>query len=229
DGTASRQMTLHPGTGVPIAYHSAHGTHYTLFDSRFNLIGLTDTGGNLLESYRYKSFGQPRIFGQSGAAVSSSALGAEPVFGGQRYLSEAGLYLSKRRLMNPVDGVFLSADPKGYQDSSSLYVYAGQDPVNNIDPNGDVIPFIVADLVIGGALAGAGYSAYDAYHNPNKYEGWQGSLRILGNVFGGAAIGGISIVAGEAVLAAGGTGIFATGTGATATSLTATQTFALYG
>jgi hypothetical protein len=48
-------------------------------------------------------------------------------------------------------------------------------------------------------------------------------------VFGGAAIGGLAIVGGEAVLIAGGTGIFATGTGAAATSLTATQAFALYG
>ncbi|MDA3835610.1 MAG: RHS repeat-associated core domain-containing protein [Spirochaetales bacterium] len=229
NGVASRHITIHPVSGVPIAYHTAANTYYTLFDSRFNLTGLLDTNGNLLETYRYKSFGVPQVFDSVGAIIDSSALGVEPIFGGQRYLSTTGLYLSKRRLMNPVNGVFLSGDPSGYQDSSSLYVYAAQDPINNIDPNGDIIPFIVAAFVIGGALAGAGYSTYDAYHNPNKYEGWQGSARVLGNVFGGAAIGGIAVVGGELVLAAGGTGIFATGTGLTATSLTATQTFVLYG
>ena len=39
--------------------------------------------------------------------------------------------------MNPSNGVFLSPDPKGYVDSSSLYVYAGQDPINNIDQHGE--------------------------------------------------------------------------------------------
>ena len=127
--------------------------------------------------------------------------------------------------MNPGNGSFMNSDPKGYVDSASLYTYSGQDPINNIDPNGEVIPFIVAAFVIGGALAGAGYSAYDAYHHPDRYEGWGGTARIFGNVFGGAAIGGLAIIGGEAVLAAGGTGIFATGWGAAATSLTASQTF----
>jgi hypothetical protein len=67
---------------------------------------------------------------------------------------------------------------------------------------------------------------YDAYHNPNRYEGATGTLRVFGQVFGGAAIGGLAVLGGEAVLALGGTGIFATGT---ATTLTATQTFVLYG
>ena len=122
NGIASRQITLHPVTGVPIAYHSAQGTHYTLFDSRFNLIGLIDINGDLLETYRYKSFGLPQIFDNSGSVISSSAFGAEPIFGGQKYLSGIGLYLSKKRLMNPTNGLFSSGDPKGYKDSSALYV-----------------------------------------------------------------------------------------------------------
>lgn len=226
NGVASRQISMHPVTGVPIAYHSNLGTHYTLFDSRFNLIGLMDTNGDLLETYRYKSFGLPQVFDNAGSVIPASAFGTEPVFGGQRYLSNTGFYLSKRRLMNPVNGVFLSGDPKGYEDSSSLYVYAAQNPIDNIDPNGEIIPFIIAAFVIGGAVAGAGYSVYDAYHHPSRYEGWQGSLRVFGNVFGGAAIGAVAIVGGEAVLAAGGTGIFASGTGA---ALTASQSFVLYG
>jgi RHS repeat-associated protein len=228
-GIAARQITLHPVTGIPIAFHSASGTHYSLFDNRFNLIALLDDNGSLIESYRYKSFGQPQIFDNAGTPLSNSSIGIQPVFGGQIFLSESKLYLSKKRLMNPVNGSFLTLDPKGYVDSSSLYIYSGQDPINNIDPNGEIIPFIVAAFVIGGAVAGAGYSAYDAYHHPDKYEGLGGTARIIGNVFGGAAIGGLAIVGGELVLAAGGTGIFATGTGAAVTSLTASQSFLLYG
>ncbi|TCC94313.1 hypothetical protein EZ428_05945 [Pedobacter frigiditerrae] len=227
NGTAQRQITLHPGTGVPIAYHTALGTHYTLFDSRNNLIGLAEVGGNLVETYRYQSFGAPTLFNATGVAITNSAFGIEPIYGGQRYLATSGLYLSKRRLMNPVNGLFLSIDPKGYADSSSLYGYAAQDPINNIDPNGAIIPFIVAAFVIGGALLGAGYSVYDATEHPDRYEGAAGVWRPLANTFGGAIIGGAAVVGGEMVLAVGGTGIFATG--ATTTSLTASQAFVLYG
>jgi RHS repeat-associated protein len=226
-GSPQRQLTLHPVTGVPIAYHNSSGTYYALVDGRFNLIGLLDVNANLVETYRYQPFGAPAIFDAAGASRANSAFGVQPVFGGQRYLANVGLYLSKRRLMDPRHGLFLAPDPKGYVDSPTLYAYAAQDPIDNIDPNGDIIPFIIAAFVIGGALAGAGYSIYDAYHNPSKYEGAGGALRVLGNVFAGAAIGGVAVVAGEAVLAAGGAGIFATGTGAA--SLTATQTFVLYG
>lgn len=226
---AARQFTRLPGTGVPIAYHTAGATRYTLFDSRSNLIGLADSAGTLLETYRYRPFGVPEVYDASGNARTASAFGVEPVFGGQRHLN-CGLYLSTRRLMNPVHGLYLTPDPKGYLDSPALYVYAAQDPINNIDPEGEVVPLIVAAFVIGGALAGAGYSAYSAYRRPEEYEGWQGSLRVLGNVFGGALIGGVAVVAGEAVLAVGGTGLFATGAGAASgTSLTALQSFALYG
>jgi RHS repeat-associated protein len=159
----------------------------------------------------------------------------DPIFGGLRWVAGPGLYLAKRRWMDPEHGWFIAPDPQGYVDSPALYPYALQNPVDNIDPNGEVVPLILAVLVIGGALAGAGYSFYDAMEHPDRYQGGWGSLRILGNVFGGAIIGGAAFLAGEVILGLGGAGMFATGTAATgatatgATGLTAAQTFVLYG
>ena len=180
NGVSSRQITLHPVTGTPIAYHSTNSTHYTLFDGRFNLIGLTDIAGNLVETYRYKSFGFPKIFDATGAEISSSSFGIDLVFGGQRFLSSMGFYLSKRRLMNPTNGLYLSSDPKNYLDSSNLYVYAIGNPVDLIDPNGTAVETVwdIASLGIG--IASFAY---------NISEGNYGSAAIdaVGIIVDGAA------------------------------------------
>ncbi len=160
NGIASKQITSHPITGVPISHHILSDTYNTLFDNRFNLIGLSDSGGNLIESYRYKSFGEPEIYDGAGVKILTSSFGLEPVFGGQRYLSSVGLYLSKRRLMNPVNGIYLSTDPKGYADSPSLYVYVAQNPIDLIDPEGELA--FLAGLAIAalvGALVSGGLNA----------------------------------------------------------------------
>lgn len=176
NGVAARQITIHPASGIPIAYHTAARTNYTLFDARFNLIGLTDVAGNLVETYRYKSFGLPEIFDDTGTSISASAFGVEPVFGGQRFLSGSGLYLAKRRLMNPVNGLFLAIDPRGYADSPALYVYAGQNPVDLIDPDGDLA--FLAGLLIAAAVGAVVSGGLNAVRqgiaiSEGSQEGWE--------------------------------------------------------
>jgi RHS repeat-associated protein len=132
-----RQISVYPGSDIPIAYHSTQGTHYTLFDARCNLSALANTNGEIIELYDYNPFGVPEIKSPTGTILPVSNFGTDPIFGGERFLSSTQLYLSKRRLMNPVNGTFLSQDMKGYIDSPSLYVYTKQDPINNIDPLGE--------------------------------------------------------------------------------------------
>jgi RHS repeat-associated protein len=47
-----------------------------------------------------------------------------------------GLVYARARWYDPATGSFLSPDPRGYQDSSNLYAFAGGDPVNRRDPTG---------------------------------------------------------------------------------------------
>ena len=190
NGIPARHITVQPGTGVPIAYHTALGTHYTLFDVRFNLIGLADTNGNLIETYRYKSFGLPQIYNKNGIAISHSAFDIEPIFGGQKFLDITGFYLSTKRLMNPKNGMFLSIDPKGHIDSACLYVYVSQNPIEFIDPNGEFA------TILGVALIGAGLAAFA---NRDKTGGDFWVSVAAGAVSGGIAgtgYGMVSFVAG---------------------------------
>ncbi|GGY05055.1 RHS repeat-associated core domain-containing protein [Paludibacterium paludis] len=154
-GGPLRQFTPHPALAGTLAIHEAGATWLGVYDGRLNLTALLDTNGQRVEQYRYRDFGAPEILDGAGNPLAASVAGAGPVFGGMIHLPSTGLYLSRRRLMDPVNGVFLSLDPLGYVDSPSLYAYASQDPVNLIDPNGE-FPFlaVLAVMAVGAAIAG---------------------------------------------------------------------------
>jgi RHS repeat-associated protein len=177
--TVAAHVTLDSDSGVPIARHTPAQRHYPMFDGRYNLVALTDESGSIRETYRYQPFGAPRIFNAAGTAIPLSAFGVDPVFGGQRYLSSPGLYLSKRRVMDPSNGRFLSSDPNAYGDSPSLYVYAAQNPIDLIDPDGSwavvgvLVVMGIGALVAGGINAGRQGVQILEGSKPKGFSGWE--------------------------------------------------------
>jgi RHS repeat-associated protein len=189
-------------------------------DARLSLLAISDSAGTPQTRYQYSPFGFPSSWAADGVTPAASTE-VQPIFGGHRSLRLNGLYDSRARVYDADIGCFLQRDPKGYGDSPNLYAYVSQNPVDLLDPTGEVAPLIAA-VVIVGALAGAAYSVYDAYHHPERYEGW-GVLRPFGNTVAGAVIGGASAVASEFALAAG--GLSSAGVGVGGGTLTLTETF----
>lgn len=158
-GGPLRQYTVHPALAGSLAIHVPGDTLVGAFDGRMNLSALFNTSGNLVEQYRYQDFGVPAVFDGAGNPLGASAVGTVPIFGGMYHLPQAELYLSRRRLMDPRHGVFLSVDPLGYMDSPSLYAYVSQDPINLIDPNGEFAFLAVLAVMAVGALIAGGINA----------------------------------------------------------------------
>ena len=92
---------------------------------------LTDAGGNVRARYSYDPFGSRiRVAGDMEADFG---------FAGMFWVTEAGLVGTRFRPYDPERGRWLSRDPlpkAEIQEGPNLYAYAGNNPVNVIDPLG---------------------------------------------------------------------------------------------
>ena len=93
---------------------------------------LTNTAGEVTDSYEYDAFGNS--FTKTGSTPNNY------LYRGEQYDQDLGLYYLRARYYNPNTGRFLSRDPEDGipTDPATLhkYDYAGGDPVNAIDPTG---------------------------------------------------------------------------------------------
>lgn len=218
-GNTVRQFAHHPGLLVPSIVTTARGTFGLHYDAMHRLVLATDRGGQPAETYRYGAFGTPEVRDPAGGARSGSAIGVQPVFNAMPYLPEAGLYLTIHRLYDPQTGLFLSRDPLLHTHSPNPYVYAAHDPVNALDPDGDLPPLIVAGLIVGaiGAVIGAG----SVMLSGDDYDVWDveagAAIGFGAGFIGAVTFGAVSSAVGAALLPAAGAAT-ATASAATASS-----------
>ncbi len=140
---------------------------------------------------------------------------------GYYYDTDTKLYYLKTRYYDPEAGRFISQDGVEYLDPDTinglnLYAYCGNNPVSNVDPNGNFfITFLLVSIGIGAAVGGtiAGVTAYN-----NGARGWD----LVGSIAGGAILGGGM----GAIMAIGGAaGLASIGAGLTGFSLSAGAAF----
>jgi len=157
------QLTYLPGLSAPLAMIVPQtsrtdfmpGTYFFHTDAQGSVIALTDSNGNVVETYEYDAFGRAVIKDAEGNTHSQSTIGNPFMYAGTFYDAETGLCHMGFRDLDPDTGRFLQEDPIGFEGGQiNLYVYVADSPMNFVDPTGAGI-FGGIGGVLGGILGGA--------------------------------------------------------------------------
>ncbi len=112
-------------------------------DANYNVTGLVNASGQVVERYAYTPYGQvtyyhgndqPGTYADWSPAGSSSAYGNTRLFAGMHFNPATGLYDDRARPYDPALERFIGRDPALADEN--LYRYCGDGPANMRDPSG---------------------------------------------------------------------------------------------
>jgi RHS repeat-associated protein len=160
----------------PLARIKTDGTiRFYQTDALGSVIALTDDNGVVKTQYSYDPFGNVTVTGE---------ISDNPFHYTGRENDGTGLYYYRARYYSPELQRFISEDPIGFEGGINLFAYVGNNPVNFIDPSGQV-PLIVIIPVVAGVING-GISAY------KKSQECNADFMDIFQAFGNGAVGGIT-------------------------------------
>jgi RHS repeat-associated protein len=126
--TLLRSYAYYPGVDLPHSVKVGSAVYYYVTETPGHVSGLVDESNQLKNQYEYTPFGEP---------ITATEQVAQPLrFGAREYDSETKLYFHRARYYDPHVGRFISEDPIGLAGGLNKFAYAGNDPIQNLDPFG---------------------------------------------------------------------------------------------
>ena len=163
------------GQGLLAMITPADESYSYHFDAIGNTIALIDSGQQVVNAYAYTPFGVITNK-QEGISQPFTFIGRHGVM-----TEPNGFYYMRARYYDPQTGRFISQDPLGFDGGDvNLYIYAANNPIVYLDPNGQWITTAI------GAASGGLSGLLSGLQSGNVWAG------VAGGVAGaitGAAIG----------------------------------------
>ena len=187
-------------TGVAgMKYNDA--TYIYRKDVQGNIIALLDSNGRIVVKYAYDAWGYHTVYDSNGNInTDKNFIGNINPFRYRSYYydTETKLYFLKTRYYDPEVGRFISPDSIEYLDPETinglnLYAYCNNNPVSNVDPNGNKWWNILAWIGVG--LVVAAITVLTAGMAGAVISGVAGGI-IYGAAIGTLALGSIGAVGG---------------------------------
>ena len=130
EANSSNQIQYHYiyGNGLNARIDATGNTSYYHYDLRGNIIAITNQAGEITHKYEYSPYG--RVIYKKEADFNPFRFVGQY---GVEYENE-DLYFMRARYYKPLMGRFLNVDP--IYNPENLFVYADNNPLKNIDPQG---------------------------------------------------------------------------------------------
>ncbi len=194
--TVRRDYLFCPEFLTPLAFREGSELYYMHCGRLHEPLCVTDRHGQIAWKAEYLAFGTARV---------SMARVRQPWrLPGQYLDEETGLHYSVARYYSPAHGRFLSMDPQRLPGASlNYYTYCDGDPVNRVDPTGEISLTLGAVLIgigIGIAVGAAIGAGVELYKQRNQETDWGqvGLAAVVGGCLGGIS-GAIFVVGGAAL------------------------------
>gem|GEM_PF-5573723 len=147
-----------PSSSITFSFHNHDGLGST--------VALTNSSGNVIESYLYDVYGKPTVLNASNTAITASAFGNRFLFTGREWISRIGIYDYRNRVYSPDLGRFIQTDPIRFDaGDGNIYRYVGNKPVNWTDPSGKIVHQLIAGTVTAVLV---GVASIITLHNLNE-------------------------------------------------------------
>jgi RHS repeat-associated protein len=126
-------FTHGPGIDSPLIMRKGTQDYFYHADALGNVVALTDSSANIVETYEYSAFGKTTIKDASGTQHDTSTVGNPFMYTSREYDAESGFYFYRARYYDPETGRFMEEDPIP---SINQYVYVANNPALLNDPLG---------------------------------------------------------------------------------------------